>query len=61
MLVLLLGFGIFLSVVSMLVVMKCVEEYGCVNSIVCFIIFMGININWDGVVLYEVVLVMFIC
>lgn len=54
------GVGIFLSVVIMLVIMKCGEDYGCVFSIVCFVVLMGINVNCDGVVLYEVVLVIFI-
>lgn len=46
-------FGIFFSFVMLLLMMKCVEENnGVVKYISCFILFIGVIVNMDGVVFF---------
>lgn len=54
------GVGTSSSAATMPVTMKCGEDYGCVPSIVRFVVPMGTNVNRDGAALYEAVSVIFI-
>jgi Na+/H+-dicarboxylate symporter len=54
------GVGTSSSAATMPVTMKCGEDYGCVSSIVRFVVPMGTNVNRDGAALYEAVSVIFI-
>jgi len=54
------GVGTSSSAATMPVTMKCGEDYGCVESIVRFVVPMGTNVNRDGAALYEAVSVIFI-
>lgn len=57
---LMVGVGTSSSAATMPVTMKCGEDYGCVSSIVRFVVPMGTNVNRDGAALYEAVSVIFI-
>lgn len=55
-----IGVGTSSSAATMPVTMKCGEDFGCVPSIVRFVVPMGTNVNRDGAALYEAVSVIFI-